>query len=513
MDHFRVYLPSNASTKLFPNNKPADYEVKMNPPIDISDGQWEVGVENVCYNSAIANLNEIERITLMPTVYKMVSINEVKDYYTYELTKEGKWNYDWIQIEPDYPGKFKYYGDGGGHLYNMYKIMKTLNSGNTQIMKDEWGSVYKFYRSSWRQIPFYAFKTYSSGFAMRLDDDLMQHLGFGHSEHLFVNGLGNVAKVDKSGKIKKSNYRFKIFDANIVACEERIILKKKDEKALSLTAFVKRWNETVGKKYGEKADEENGKLILNKKNDKLTVFFSSSARGNVRFYSPIIGSGKFWGTHPYSTTQEDDKDEWYVDIYGDRIKTVPQEAKEVKSVIDVPVRKYPTVHDVIRKVNPHMELILKSILKGKYNEKQYRISFTIENQRTVLRLGSAMKVHLSNYFAKLFGFPEETFTDPVTVSLESPMTLDKREQHLYIQSDLISPVSFGDKKEYILRDFIHDKDGSYGILEKLFSPILYHPVVKSNISTISMRITNGLRESIHLRDTKTLITLIFRRVK
>ena len=93
------------------------------------------------------------------------------------------------------------------------------------------------------------------------------------------------------------------------------------------------------------------------------------------------------------------------------------------------------------------------------------------------------------------------------------MTLDKREQHLYTQSDLIEPVSFGDRKEYIMRDFIHDKDGSYGIMEKLFEPILFHPVMKQTIPTISLRITNGLREAIHLRDTKTLITLIFRKAK
>ena len=124
-----------------------------------------------------------------------------------------------------------------------------------------------------------------------------------------------------------------------------------------------------------------------------------------------------------------------------------------------------------------------------------------------------MKIHLSHHFAKLFGFPYQTFTDTRTVSVESPITLDKREQHLYIQSDLIQAVSYGDRKEYIMRDFIHDKDGKYGIMEKLFEPILYHPVVKQTIPTISLRITNGLHETIHLRDTKTLVTLIFRKAK
>ena len=153
------------------------------------------------------------------------------------------------------------------------------------------------------------------------------------------------------------------------------------------------------------------------------------------------------------------------------------------------------------------------MLRDKYDVKQHHVSFTIRSQRTILTLGSEMKVQLTEHFANLFGFAQKIFTDKVTASLESPMTLDKREQHLYIQSDLIEPVSFGDKKEYIMRDFIHDKDSSYGIMEKMFEPILYHPVVKQTIPPISLRITNGLRETIHLRDTKTLVTLIFRKAK
>jgi len=93
------------------------------------------------------------------------------------------------------------------------------------------------------------------------------------------------------------------------------------------------------------------------------------------------------------------------------------------------------------------------------------------------------------------------------------MTLNKHEQHLYIQSDLISPISFDEKKEYILRDFIHDKDASYGIVQILFEPIFYHPIVKQMIPSIAIKITNGLQECIHVKDTKSLITLVFRKTK
>ena len=499
MESLRMFLPSNASMDVFPNNKPSDFKIQLNPTLHL-DGEWEVGVESVCYHSAIADLDEMERITLMPRTYEPLSMNEVFDY-SYVLTKDGKWNYDWIQLQS------AYYGDS-----DAIKIIDTLNSGNDLIMKNQ-KKVYQFHFTHSHNKIWFAFKSFSSGFAMRLNDDLLLHLGFGHAGHVFNTATADKTKINKHIVIEKRNYQFKMFDANVVECEERIILKARDEDVLSLGALVKRWNKTVGEKYGEMAMDKNNTFTINKKNNNLTLFFSTSARHIVRFYYPIIGNGTFSGIAPYVFTKESNKDEWYVDIYGDRIKTVRQHEREFKTVIDVPVRQYSTVHELIRVVNPHMVNILKTLLKDKYDVKQHHVSFTIRHQRTILKLGSEMKLHLTNHFATLFGFPYQTFTDVRTLSVESPITLDKREQHLYIQSDLIEAVSFGDRKEYIMRDFIHDKDGSYGIMKKLFEPILYHPVIKQSIPTISLRITNGLRETIHLRDTKTLITLIFRKTK
>ena len=499
MDSFRVYLPSNASMDLFPDNIPSDYKIQMNPPLQLN-GNWEVGVENVCYHSAIANTRESETLTVRTQTYETKTMNELFNY-PYVLTKDGKWNYDWMQF------KSKHY-----NFHDMPKVRDILNTGNKMIMKDERKKVYKFYITRWHSNLYYTFKSFSSGFAMRIDSDLLEHLGFGYSEHVFENGKGNVKKVDKSGKLNESNYRFKIFDSNVVECEERITLKKRDEKPLSLTALVQRWNETVGKKYGEMSEGRKNKFIIHKKHDKLTVFFSPSLRGIVRHYSPVIGSGRFWGSHAYSIPKQLDNDEWYVDIYGDRIKTIRQKEKEIKSEFVFPVREYSTVQDLIRRMNSHIEYMMKTY-RSNYDVEKHRILFEIDNQKTVLKLGSDITVHLTENFAKLFGFINQTFSDRITISLESPMTLDKREQHLFIQSDLISPILFGDKKEYILRGFIHDKDSTFGIMEKLFDPILYLPVAKEDIPFINIRITNGLRERIHLRDTKSLITLVFRRAK
>ena len=158
MESLRVFLPSNASMDVFPNNKPSDFKIEMNPPLRL-EGEWEVGVENICYHSAIANLEDTERITLMPRTYAPLSMNEVFDY-SYVLTKDGKWNYDWIQLES------AYYGD-----IDALKIIDTLNSGNDLIMKNE-KKVYQFHFTLSRNRIWFPFKWFSSGFALRLNDEV-----------------------------------------------------------------------------------------------------------------------------------------------------------------------------------------------------------------------------------------------------------------------------------------------------------------------------------------------------
>ena len=198
MDSFRVYLPSNASMDVFPHNKPSDFKVQMNPPLQL-DGKWEVGVENVCYHSAIADLNDIEKITLRPRGYRYKSMNEVFDF-PYVLTSDGKWNYDWIQLE--YKPKHKL-------ITPMQNINQSLNTGNALILKDKNQKVYSFDTSYWRFKPYHLFTSYSSGFAMRIDRTLHKHMGFGYSGHVFDSGRGNVKRINS--KLTKTNFQIRIF--------------------------------------------------------------------------------------------------------------------------------------------------------------------------------------------------------------------------------------------------------------------------------------------------------------
>jgi hypothetical protein len=485
----------------FPKNKPSDYRVELNRPLHL-EGEWEVGVSSICYDSNIQNVNDLEEMILTPRTHDGITMNNAFQF-PYNLTSDGKWNYEWIQIKSD---SYEPFGNE--------KIIKAFNSGNTSIMKNKNQKAYEFTIYHWSGRQFLRFHSFTKGLTLRLDSEFYPHLGFGHGLHLTSIATANVRKV-YSNRINKFHYRFKIFDEDVVECEERIILKKRGVQPLSLIELVKRWNETVGKKYGEKIMADKNKLVIQKYNDKLTVYFSPTLRHFVRHYTPIIGSGVVYASHEYHTKADSVNDEWWVDIYGDRIKKIYQSYEESKVAINIMPRLYHTVESFIHVVNPYIQQKLKHVMKSKYDVKTHHISFSIENQRVVLKLGDDIQCQLSKNLKKLFGFSmlQTVFAAAHTIGIETPMTLDKHEQHLYIQSDLILPISVGEKKEYILRDFIHDKDASYGIVEKMFESIFYHPVVKQTIPSIAIKITNGLQECIHVKDTKSLITLVFRKTK
>ena len=81
MDSFKVYLPSNACTQLYPNNSPSDYRTRLDQPINV-DGDWEVGLESVFYLPNFQNEGEKARIDFV----NVVTSRTVNSIYPYELT-------------------------------------------------------------------------------------------------------------------------------------------------------------------------------------------------------------------------------------------------------------------------------------------------------------------------------------------------------------------------------------------------------------------------------------------
>ena len=90
MDSFKVYLPSNTSSDVFPNNTASDYTTRFDTPLELK-GQWEVGLESVFYSSQIDYTKEQAQIHCHAEIYE--EINEDASYplnLLPHLTEHGK---------------------------------------------------------------------------------------------------------------------------------------------------------------------------------------------------------------------------------------------------------------------------------------------------------------------------------------------------------------------------------------------------------------------------------------
>lgn len=77
---------------------------------------------------------------------------------------------------------------------------------------------------------------------------------------------------------------------------------------------------------------------------------------------------------------------------------------------------------------------------------------------------------------------------------------------------MIKPTAIGIHKLQILQDFLHHPTGEK-IIEKRFDPIVYLPIMTNYMDTINIQLTNEFYKPIPIKDSKTIATLYFRKVK
>ena len=91
-----------------------------------------------------------------------------------------------------------------------------------------------------------------------------------------------------------------------------------------------------------------------------------------------------------------------------------------------------------------------------------------------------------------------------------PSTLDKREQELFIYTDIAEEMNYGSDKFSILAQFIHKHDSEYGIVQKSFDPIIYLPLRHTSIREVTVKLLTSWRACASIADSKSLLVLQFR---
>ena len=59
-DGFYLTLPSDGSMATFPNNTVAQFKTLFTQTIDLTDGEWEVGLSEMMYGTSVKNIFQVE---------------------------------------------------------------------------------------------------------------------------------------------------------------------------------------------------------------------------------------------------------------------------------------------------------------------------------------------------------------------------------------------------------------------------------------------------------------------
>ena len=140
------------------------------------------------------------------------------------------------------------------------------------------------------------------------------------------------------------------------------------------------------------------------------------------------------------------------------------------------------------------------------------LSFTLSDHFVKLELPQYVTLKLTPNLVSMLGFDQTTFQEKMHLGSVLPATLDKREQQIFIYLDIVDMMSFGSEKRPMIQHFVHDKDASHGIVERFFDPIIYQPVTKNMIDSLTIQLIGGHQQVLTIKDSKTIVTLHFRKV-
>lgn len=239
MDSFPLYLPSNASAHLYPENTATNYRTRLEQPIRL-DGSWEVGLQSIDYASQIDYRKEKE--TLQLNYEEDILANDDDTLFKFRLTPNKKWK-GTGGVMPD---KFETNGE------KIDKILEVLNGMNDVLLKEgevkRKGKLFGFYKNSEGKV---YYKAHSPSFALEISGTLAKCLGFGWATRFARLGRINAVferKPPKRALIQK-DYKVWYFSATHQKRKKRLIFKARREKVskTSIANIQKLWKERVEK--------------------------------------------------------------------------------------------------------------------------------------------------------------------------------------------------------------------------------------------------------------------------
>ena len=163
-------------------------------------------------------------------------------------------------------------------------------------------------------------------------------------------------------------------------------------------------------------------------------------------------------------------------------------------------------------INKKTRTLLKEDLKSDYDPKAHAVTFSVDmDNQAQVELGPWIQCHLDQNLANLFSLPALKIKHTMR-GLQEVDTLSNHSRQLHVLSDVIQPTAYGEHQRPILCDFLH-KASNDAINEITFDPISYHAIAKNNMDMVHIQVTDDNYNPLSIKDSKTIVTLYFRRVE
>ena len=521
MESFKVYLPSNASHQLFPDNTPSKYRTRFDKPIDLN-GEWEVGVESISYSSFINDEGERANVDLRVEAKHKVLLNNIHPY-EFILTKDDKWK----GFEGIRPTIFE------TDSTKLDEILYSLNAMNDDITKsgkqhknvvdfasNRFIGLYKYHLdclfhfglNEKKQV---VYLCNEPGFSLTITARMADVLGFGYT--VVFSGVHPVTASHKriSGddeKLTRENYHLRYLSSSVQVRRERIIFKdRKQTLEGKQESFLNTWNKIVRPRCDVRAEFKSGKLVLHNFSN-TGVIFSPDMANTFSHHCPFIGTGSRWAVG-YPDWEEEHIDElWSLDIYSVDMQLTNKVVFHNLSVYVYPWR-WRSMKEVMSVINSKVRTAVKRKLKNRYHEKMHSFELeSMKNNFSKFTRGRGLIPRFSKNLTHLLGLPDTTFEELQSFGVREMDTLANYSRQLHILSNVIKPTAYGKHQRQIFCDFLFKRSKEL-ITETRFYPISFHPIIRNSIDMIEIQVTDEHYKPIQIKDSKTIVTLYFRKVK
>ena len=499
MDSFKLYLPSNASMDRFPKNEPSNFRTQFSNPIQLQ-GMWEAGVESIFYSSSIGDKKEKAMVELNTKVKPQQVINDLYPF-PFKLSKTNTW----LGYQGATPTNI------AKSSLDISQVVECLNSVNENMLRNPGQRIFEFSVHQNKVI----YNGFRYGITIHITRKMAKYLGF-NWKNIFTGFVTRVAPFKRRTyrKLTKEDYRVWYFQPSLLRRQRRVMIKWNGSgfPVGGVRQVLKnKWEYDVQKLTRSKISFRMGKLLLQTEDDNAVLIFSSDFAKTFGMKEPIIGSTQRWGRRKFNQEKQYYEGEWYVDVYSDEMETVRVNEYQ-KDTFSFEPRSFDNVDAVVSYVNQMIFSKLKELLGPYYDAKMHQCELSLHQNHTKIVIGKWLVVQMSKNLSLMFGFDQNSFTNGEHTSSRLAASLKLREQRLFILSDFIQPVSYGNEQLPVMQEFIHEvKDTD--ILEKRFQPISYIPLSHTTLPSVHIELVNELHQPVKIKDSKTMLILHFRKVK